>query len=242
MCVLSWYCWPLKSANKNSFIGDSLPHIHLLPSHSLSVYWALFSSNVYVSLCQFILLAWGVIHCLHLSLFGLSFLSFGVSIPLSLLSSKIWHGIETGEHLLFFLTHSSFLKSNQLRWNQVITFAMFLLSPSCQFFYFCSRSMKFYTLNRSRGRPVSQMNGCELDLKRIEQKKSEIDIWQDFVCLCTYVCLSVSLQMLCFIPAPTSHMHIHTSSPIMCGGVDCLVWFVVVRFFFPSLPFIWGEK
>lgn len=148
-------------------------HSLVIPSHSSFIPLPLSPSVVrsfsqwylclFVSV-HFILLAWGVIHCLYLSLFSFSLLSFRASIPLSLPSSKIWHGIETGERLLFFWHTLPFLNQNQLRQNQVITLGVFLLSPSHPLFHFCSRSVKFYTLKRNRGQPVSQKNGCRLDL------------------------------------------------------------------------------
>lgn len=148
-------------------------HSLVIPSHSSFIPLPLSPSVVrsfsqwylclFVSV-HFILLAWGVIHCLYLSLFSFSLLLFCASIPLSLPSSKIWHGIETGERLLFFWHTLPFLNQNQLRQNQVITLGVFLLSPSHPLFHFCSRSVKFYTLKRNRGQPVSQRNGCRLDL------------------------------------------------------------------------------
>lgn len=195
-------------------------HSLVIPSHSsFSISLAL-SPPVARSfsqwyLCLFVsvhlvLLAWGVIHCLYLSLFSLSLLSFCVSIPFSLLSSEIWHGIETGERPLFFWHTLPVLNQNQLRRNQVITSAVVLLSPSHPFFHFCSRSMKFYTLKRNWGQPVSQKNGCELDLtgdccinqqKKINSEAGDgrltgcVCVWL-CVFLCAYAWLSVSLQTL----------------------------------------------
>lgn len=137
--------------------GNTHPLVLLhLPSPVSLCSAAHFLNGISVSLCQFtsFLLAWGVIHCLYLSLFSFS-LSFH-SVSLAPLFKKIWHGIETGERLLFFWHTLPFLNQKQLRRNQVITLAVFLPSPSRPFFQFCSRSMKFNTLRRNRGQPVGQ--------------------------------------------------------------------------------------
>lgn len=237
-------------------------HSLVIPSHSsFSISLPLSPSAVrsfsqwylclFVSV-DFILLAWGVIHCLYLSLFSLSLLSFRVSAPLSLLSSKIWHGIETGERLLFFWHTLPFLNQNQLRRNQVITSAVLLLSPSHPFFHFRSRSMKFYTLKRNWGQPVSQKKACKLDLtgdcciNQAEKNKFWSVRWtSDKVCECACVTTCVCVHMLASQspfkpPLPTHtprHIHTQTQSLIMWGGADCLARFVVVRYlwFFLSL-------
>ncbi len=189
----------------HSFLSVSLPLSSFVAGSFSQLYLCLFVS------VHFILLAWGVIHCLRLSLFSLSLLSFWASVPLSLLSllsSKIWHGIETGERLLFFWHTLPFLNQNQLRQNQVITSAVFLLSPSHTFFHFCLRSMKFYSLERNTGQPVSRRSGCELDLSVdccINQAGKSVR-WT------SYAWLLASLQTL---------------SPIMWGCTDCwpsLLW------------------
>lgn len=135
----------------NAFLSISLP---LSPSveRSFSQWYLCFFVSVH-----FTLLAWGVIHCLYLSLFALSLLSFCVSFPLFPRSSKICHGSETEERLLFLWHTLPLLNQNQLRRNQVITLAVFLLSPSHPFFHFCPRSMKFYTLKWKGSRSVRRM-------------------------------------------------------------------------------------
>lgn len=99
-------------------------HSLVIPSHSsfcispsLSPSAARSFSQWYLCLfvsVHFILLARGVIHCLHLSLFSLSPLSLCVSVPLSLSLAPLFKNLawnrDRGAPAVS-LTHSSFLKS-----------------------------------------------------------------------------------------------------------------------------------
>lgn len=196
----------------------------VIPSHSsffiflpcLPLQRIHFLNGISVSLCQFTLFHWhGVWFTVSVSLCSvcLSFQFFFVSVPPSLLFSKIWHGIETGERLLIFWHTLPFLNQNQLRRNQVITSAVFLLSPSRPFCQFCSRFMKFFTLKWNRGQPISHKDRCKLDLTRdccINKKilGCEMDVWQGFwmcVWLCVFVCICLPLSILSLLAPCKSH-------------------------------------
>lgn len=118
-------------------------HSLVIPSHSPFSSSLALSPSVERSFSQwylgffvsfhFILLAWGVILCLYLSLFTLFHLSFCVSIPLSPLPSQIWHGTETGERLLCFWHTLPLLKSKptELKSGYYLSWAASLsLSPN----------------------------------------------------------------------------------------------------------------
>lgn len=249
-------------------------HSLVIPSHSsfcispsLSPSAARSFSQWYLCLfvsVHFILLARGVIHCLHLSLFSLSPLSLCVSVPLSLslslLSSKIWHGIETGERLLFLWHTLPFWNQNQLRRNQVITSAVFFFSPAHPFSRFFV--LKVYEIlhfekkqraagqSEKRARAGSDRGLLHKSGRKKYIQKHEMDVWrgspmcaQLFVCLCEYACLPVAnFGFVNFSPSLIStHSHTCTESNVVVLAVwPGLLWSDICDFLFSA--FIWGQK
>ena len=159
-------------------------HSSVIPSHSSFSISLRLSPSVAGSFSQWYLCLFVSVHFIgmgcdspSLSLF-VRFVSPFISclLPsLALSLQKIWQGIETGERLLFSLTHSSFLKSKPTEAKSGYYLSCVSSPPPLAnsslffffFFFFCSRSMKFNTLKRDGGQPVSQnKNGCKLDFYR----------------------------------------------------------------------------
>lgn len=149
-------------AIKNSFIGNTLPLVHLHLPYPLSLGSTMIFSMVSLFLCVTSLHYIGV-GCDSPSL---SFFVHTVSLflpcllpsPVSLFIKNLAWNRDRRVPAVFFWRTLPFLNQNQLRQNQVITLAGFLLfAPSHSFFHW--KSMKFYSLKRNRGQPVCWMKG-----------------------------------------------------------------------------------
>lgn len=118
------------SAIKNSFIGNTRPLIHLQLPSPFSLCSALIFSKISLSLCVSSFYWHGVwfTACVSLCSVCLPFHSMSPSLSRFSLQKS---GMESRqESACCFFWHSlPFLNQNQLRWNQVITLAVSLLSP-----------------------------------------------------------------------------------------------------------------
>ena len=158
-------------------------HSSVIPSHSSFSISLRLSPSVAGSFSQWYLCLFVSVHFIgmgcdspSLSLF-VRFVSPFISclLPsLALSLQKIWQGIETGERLLFSLTHSSFLKSKPTEAKSGYYLScVSSLSPLANssifffFFFFFSTSMKIKTFKRDGGQPGRQnKKRCKLGLFR----------------------------------------------------------------------------
>ena len=184
-------------------------HSSVIPSHSSFSISLRLSPSVAGSFSQWYLCLFVSVHFIgmgcdspSLSLF-VRFVSPFISclLPsLALSLQKIWQGIETGERLLFSLTHSSFLKSKPTEAKSGYYLSFFF------FFFFFAQGLWNSTLWKETegSRSVKTRMGaswtftgdCCINQEQKENSKFWSVRWTSdrvcgFVCLCTYACFSV---------------------------------------------------
>ena len=164
------------------------------------------------------------------------------SLALSL--QKIWQGIETGERLLFSLTHSSFLKSKptEAKSGYYLSCVSSLSPLAIFFFFFFAQGLWNSTLWKETedSRSVKTRTGAswtftgDCCINQEQQKKKmvtvvlecEMDIWQG-LWLCVFVHICLLLSPLNYI------LHTVSSCRVVLAVWPGLLWSdICVVFFF----------